>query len=63
MFNDYATISNEHYTFWEIFWYLLNGGQEAPLAPLYHQALAIRDKKYPVAVVNCGGIANITFII
>lgn len=37
-----------------------NGGQGAPLAPLYHQALAIRDKKMPVAVVNCGGIANMT---
>lgn len=38
------------------------GGQGAPFAPLYHQALAIRDKKIPVAVVNCGGIANITLI-
>ncbi len=39
-----------------------SGGQGAPFAPLYHQALAIRDKKIPVAVVNCGGIANITLI-
>lgn len=38
------------------------GGLGAPLAPLYHQALAIRDNKIPVAVVNCGGIANITLI-
>ncbi len=38
------------------------GGQGAPFAPLYHQALAIRDKKIPVAVVNCGGIANLTLI-
>lgn len=38
------------------------GGQGAPFAPLYHQALAIRDKKIPLAVVNCGGIANITLI-
>lgn len=38
------------------------GGQGAPLAPLYHHALAIRDQKIPVAVVNCGGIANITLI-
>lgn len=38
------------------------GGQGAPFAPLYHQALAIRDNKIPVAVVNCGGIANITII-
>jgi anhydro-N-acetylmuramic acid kinase len=38
------------------------GGQGAPFAPLYHHALALRDKKYPAAVVNCGGIANITII-
>jgi anhydro-N-acetylmuramic acid kinase len=38
------------------------GGQGAPFAPLYHQALALRDKKIPAAVINCGGIANITFI-
>ncbi|QLH41942.1 MAG: anhydro-N-acetylmuramic acid kinase [Coxiellaceae bacterium] len=38
------------------------GGQGAPFAPLYHQALAVRDNKIPLAVVNCGGIANITFI-
>ena len=39
-----------------------SGGQGAPFAPLYHQALAIRDKKYPIAIINCGGIANVTFI-
>lgn len=39
-----------------------NGGHGAPLAPLYHQALAIRDNKIPLAVVNCGGIANITLV-
>ena len=39
-----------------------NGGQGAPLAPLYHQALAIRDSYFPVVVVNCGGIANISII-
>jgi anhydro-N-acetylmuramic acid kinase len=38
------------------------GGQGAPFAPLYHQALAIRDQTYPLAVVNCGGIANVTLI-
>jgi len=41
---------------------LEHGGQGAPLAPLYHYALAMRDQKIPLAVVNCGGIANITFI-
>lgn len=39
------------------------GGQGAPFAPIYHQALAIRDQKIPVAVVNCGGIANISLIL
>ncbi len=38
------------------------GGQGAPLAPLYHRALALRDKQYPVVVVNCGGIANVSVI-
>lgn len=38
------------------------GGQGAPFAPLYHQALAIRDNKIPAAIVNCGGIANVTII-
>lgn len=38
------------------------GGQGAPFAPLYHQALARRDRSIPCAVVNCGGIANITVI-
>lgn len=38
------------------------GGQGAPFAPLYHQALAVRDRVTPVAIVNCGGIANVTLI-
>jgi anhydro-N-acetylmuramic acid kinase len=38
------------------------GGQGAPFAPLYHFALAVRDRRIPLAVVNCGGIANITVI-
>lgn len=38
------------------------GGLGAPFAPLYHQALAVRDGKLPCAVVNCGGISNITII-
>lgn len=41
---------------------VLAGGHGAPLAPLYHQALAIRDQKIPIAIVNCGGIANLTII-
>lgn len=37
------------------------GGQGAPLLPLYHAALA-HDLKKPVAILNIGGVANITFI-
>jgi anhydro-N-acetylmuramic acid kinase len=39
------------------------GGQGAPFAPLYHYALAVRDDKLPIAVVNCGGISNISLIL
>ena len=37
------------------------GGQGAPLLPVYHAALAAGLDK-PVAVLNLGGVANITFI-
>ncbi len=37
------------------------GGEGAPFAPLYHAALASTLEK-PVAVVNIGGVANITWI-
>ncbi len=37
------------------------GGQGAPLAPLYHRALASALPK-PLAVVNIGGVSNITWI-
>ena len=37
------------------------GGQGAPFAPLYHQAL-FASLGIPLAVVNVGGIANVTFI-
>lgn len=39
------------------------GGLGAPFAPIYHQALAIRDRCMPLVVVNCGGIANISVIL
>jgi anhydro-N-acetylmuramic acid kinase len=38
------------------------GGQGAPFAPIYHLALARRGHKIPVVIVNCGGIANASFI-
>ena len=37
------------------------GGQGAPLAPLYHEALAL-DLPRPLAVLNIGGIANVTYL-
>lgn len=37
------------------------GGQGAPLLPVYHRALAARLPK-PAAILNLGGVANITFI-
>ncbi len=38
------------------------GGQGAPMAPIYHQALASGMSKLPIAVVNIGGVANVTWI-
>ena len=37
------------------------GGQGAPLAPLYHAALAA-DRAKPVAILNLGGVGNVTWI-
>ncbi len=37
------------------------GGQGAPLLPIYHAALA-RDADLPAAILNVGGVANITWI-
>ncbi len=40
---------------------LIVGGQGAPFAPLYHQAL-FKGQEYPLAVINIGGIANISYL-
>ncbi len=37
------------------------GGEGAPLAPVYHAALA-RNEAKPLAVLNIGGVANVTWI-
>jgi anhydro-N-acetylmuramic acid kinase len=39
------------------------GGQGAPLVPVFHQSLA-RDlaQPHPIAVLNLGGVANVTFV-
>ena len=47
---------------------ILNGGQGAPLAPIYHACLAISMMndgigiRFPIVFVNIGGISNITYI-
>jgi anhydro-N-acetylmuramic acid kinase len=39
------------------------GGQGAPLAPVFHRALVRRlGREVPLAVLNVGGVANVTFI-
>ncbi len=40
---------------------LVVGGQGAPFAPIFHQAL-FKEQDFPIAVVNIGGIANVTYI-
>jgi anhydro-N-acetylmuramic acid kinase len=37
------------------------GGQGAPLVPIYHAAL-VRDLPRPLAVLNVGGVANVTWV-
>ena len=38
------------------------GGQGAPLVPVYHRALAAGIAERPVAFVNIGGVANVTYV-
>jgi anhydro-N-acetylmuramic acid kinase len=39
------------------------GGQGAPLVPVFHQALARDlDRPHPIAVLNVGGVANVTWV-
>ena len=38
------------------------GGQGAPLVPVYHRALAAGLAERPVALLNIGGVANMTWI-
>ena len=41
---------------------ILNGGQGAPLASLYHYLILNKIRsKFPSAVINIGGISNITY--
>src|SRR5262245_21614238 len=38
------------------------GGEGAPLVPIYHRALAGKLAERPVAILNIGGVANVTWI-
>ncbi len=38
------------------------GGQGAPLVPVYHHALAAERAERPIAFLNIGGVANVTWI-
>lgn len=38
------------------------GGQGAPLAPIYHWALSRTVSDTPIAILNIGGVANVTWI-
>jgi anhydro-N-acetylmuramic acid kinase len=39
------------------------GGQGAPVVPVFHRAMVrLIDEPHPVAVLNIGGVANLTFI-
>jgi len=43
---------------------ILNGGQGAPLAPIFHNLLVNKNKiEKPTCVLNVGGIANITLVV
>ena len=40
-----------------------NGGEGAPLAPIFHKALVKQNKiELPVCILNIGGISNVTII-
>jgi len=43
---------------------LKNGGQGAPLTPIFHQQIVnkLSDNKWPALVLNIGGISNVTSI-
>jgi len=42
---------------------IINGGQGAPLAPIFHQLLVNQNEiNLPACILNIGGIANITII-
>ncbi len=42
---------------------IINGGEGAPLTPIYHQLIVTQKKiKLPICILNIGGISNLTLI-
>ena len=42
---------------------ILNGGQGAPLTPIFHHLISTQNKmKFPVCFLNIGGISNVTIV-
>ena len=41
---------------------ILNGGEGAPLTPLFHQLIVSQKIRLPICILNIGGISNITII-
>ncbi len=43
---------------------VLNGGQGAPLVPIYHLVLinSLKNPAYPAVILNIGGVGNVTYI-
>jgi anhydro-N-acetylmuramic acid kinase len=41
---------------------MIAGGQGAPLVPAYHRALAVGFEERPIAFLNIGGVANVTWV-
>ena len=41
---------------------MVQGGQGAPLVPVYHRALAAKLDQRPVVFLNIGGVANVTWL-
>ena len=42
---------------------ILNGGEGAPLTPIFHQLIANQKKiKLPACILNIGGISNVTIV-
>ena len=41
---------------------IINGGEGAPLTPIYHKALSNLSAIYPKVFLNIGGVCNVTYI-